>query len=187
MTEPKHHRKHILSVLVENHQGVLAKIASLIAAKGYNIDSLSVAETLDPTVSRMTLSLHGDEWVIEQAVKQLHRLIDVIKVIDLTDEEHIGREMVFVRVNAEPVSRAEILRINEIFRGRIVDVTPTSYTLELTGEEKKIAAVLELLQPFGIQEIVRSGTLAIARGSKSLPKREEARVRMAGRKPAVGE
>jgi acetolactate synthase-1/3 small subunit len=135
----------------------------------------------------MTLSLQGDEWVIEQAVKQLHRLIDVIKVIDLTDEEHIGREMVFVRVNAEPVNRAEILRINEIFRGRIVDVTPTSYTLELTGEEKKIAAVLELLQPFGIQEIVRSGTLAIARGSKSLPKRDEARLRVAGRKPAVGE
>jgi acetolactate synthase-1/3 small subunit len=187
MTDPKHYRKHIVSVLVENHQGVLARIASLIAAKGYNIDSLSVAETLDPSVSRMTLSLHGDEWVIEQAVKQLHRLIDVIKVIDLTDEEHIGREMVFVRVNAEPVNRAEILRINEIFRGRIVDVTPTSYTLELTGEEKKIGAVLELLQPFGIQEIVRSGTLAIARGSKSLPKREEARVRVAGRKQAVGE
>jgi acetolactate synthase-1/3 small subunit len=136
---------------VENHQGVLARLASLIAAKGYNIDSLSVAETLDPTVSRMTLSLHGDEWVIEQAVKQLHRLIDVIKVIDLTDEEHIGREMVFVRVNAEPANRAEILRINEIFRGRIVDVTPTSYTLELTGEAKKVGAVLELLQPFGIK------------------------------------
>ncbi len=187
MTEPKHHRKHILSVLVENHQGVLAKIASLIAAKGYNIDSLSVAETLDPTVSRMTLSLHGDEWVIEQAVKQLHRLIDVIKVNDLTDEEHIGREMVFVRVNAEPANRAEILRINEIFRGRIVDVTSSSYTLELTGEEKKIAAVLELLQPFGIQEIVRSGTLAIARGSKSLSKRDDARARVAGRKAAVGE
>jgi acetolactate synthase-1/3 small subunit len=187
MTDTKQHRKHILSVLVENHQGVLARIASLIAAKGYNIDSLSVAETLDPSVSRMTLSLQGDEWVIEQAVKQLHRLIDVIKVMDLTDEEHIGREMVFVRVNAESSNRAEILRINEIFRGRIVDVTPTSYTLELTGEEKKIAAVLELLQPFGIQEVVRSGTLAIARGSKSLPKRDEARVRMAGRKPAVGE
>jgi len=187
MTDAKHHRKHILSVLVENRQGVLAKIASLIAAKGYNIDSLSVAETLDPTVSRMTLSVHGDEWVIEQAVKQLHRLIDVIKVIDLTDEEHIGREMVFVRVNAEPANRAEILRINEIFRGRIVDVTPSSYTLELTGEEKKIGAVLELLQPFGIQEIVRSGTLAVARGSKSLPKRDDARVRPAGRKAAVGE
>lgn len=187
MTDPKHYRKHILSVLVENRQGVLAKIASLIAAKGYNIDSLSVAETLDPSVSRMTLSLHGDEWVIEQAAKQLHRLIDVIKVMDLTDEEHIGREMVFVRVNAEPANRAEILRINEIFRGRIVDVTPTSYTLELTGEEKKVGAVLELLQPFGIQEIVRSGTLAIARGSKSLPRRDEARMRVAGRKQATAD
>jgi acetolactate synthase I/III small subunit len=187
MTDPKHYRKHTLSVLVENHQGVLAKIASLIAAKGYNIDSLSVAETLDPSVSRMTLAVHGDEWVIEQAVKQLHRLIDVIKVVDLTDEEHIGREMVFVRVNAEPANRAEILRINEIFRGRIVDVTPTSYTLEITGEEKKVAAMLELLQPFGIQEIVRSGTLAIARGSKSLPRREEARMRGAGRKPLAAD
>jgi acetolactate synthase-1/3 small subunit len=187
MTEPKHYRKHTLSILVENHQGVLAKIASLIAAKGYNIDSLSVAETLDPSISRMTIGVHGDEWVIEQAVKQLHRLIDVIKVIDLTDEEHIGREMVFVRVNAEPANRAEILRINEIFRGRIVDVTPTSYTLEITGEVKKVTAVLELLQPFGIQEIVRSGTLAIARGSKSLPKREEARVRVAGRKPGAAD
>jgi acetolactate synthase-1/3 small subunit len=187
MTDVKHYRKHILAVLVENHQGVLARIASMIAAKGYNIDSLSVAETLDPSVSRMTLSLHGDEWVIEQAVKQFHRLIDVIKVIDLTDEEHIGREMVFVRVNAEAASRAEILRINEIFRGRIVDVTPTSYTLEVTGEQKKVAAMLELLQPFGIQEIVRSGTLAIARGSKSLPKREESRVRVVGRKQAMND
>ena len=185
MTDPKHYRKHILSLLVENHQGILAKLASLIAAKGYNIDSLSVAETLDPSISRMTLAVHGDEWVIEQAVKQFHRLIDVIKVTDLTDEEHIGREMVFVRVNAEPANRAEILRINEIFRGRIVDVTPTSYTVEITGEEKKIAAVLELLQPFGIQEIVRSGMLAIARGSKSPPKREESRVRVAGRKPVA--
>jgi acetolactate synthase-1/3 small subunit len=187
MTDPKHYRKHTLAILVENHQGVLAKIASLIAAKGYNIDSLSVAETLDPSISRMTIAVHGDEWVIEQAVKQLHRLIDVIKVIDLTDEEHIGREMVFVRVNAEPANRAEILRINEIFRGRIVDVTPTSYTLEMTGEEKKVAAVLELLQPFGIQEIVRSGTLAIARGSKSLPKREEGKSRVVGRKPAAAD
>jgi acetolactate synthase-1/3 small subunit len=182
MTEPRHHRKHILSVLVENHQGVLARIAALIAAKGYNIDSLSVAETLDPSVSRMTLSLQGDEWVIEQAVKQLHRLIDVIKVTDLTDEAHVGREMIFIRVNTEPVNRAEILRIVEIFRGRVVDVTPTTYTLEITGESGKIEAVLELLQPFGIQEIVRSGTLAIARGSKSLSKREEVRLRAVGRK-----
>jgi acetolactate synthase-1/3 small subunit len=183
MTETKHFRRHILSILVENHTGVLAKIAALIAAKGYNIDSLSVAETLDPSVSRMTLSLHGDEWVIEQAVKQLHRLIDVITVRDLTDEAHVGREMLFVRVNAEPGNRAEILRISEIFRGRIVDVTPTTYTVEVSGEASKVDAFLELLEPFGIQEIVRSGTLAIARGSKSLPKRDEGRARPAGKKP----
>jgi acetolactate synthase-1/3 small subunit len=187
MTDPRHYRKHILSVLVENHQGVLAKIASLIAAKGYNIDSLSVAETLDPTVSRMTFSLHGDEWVIEQAVKQLHRLIDVIKVVDLTDEQHVGREMIFIRVNAEPANRAEILRITEIFRGRIVDVTPSSYTVEVTGEASKVSALLELLQPFGIQEVVRSGTLAIARGSKSLPKRDEGRLKVASRKHALSD
>ena len=187
MTDPKHYRKHTLSILVENRQGVLAKIASMIAAKGYNIDSLSVAETLDPSVSRMTISLHGDEWVIEQAVKQLHRLIDVIKVVDLTDEEHVSREMVFIRVSAEPQNRAEILRISEIFRGRIVDVTPTTYTLEITGETRKVAAVLELLQPFGVQEIVRSGTLAIARGSKTLSRREEGRLRVVGRKQALME
>jgi acetolactate synthase I/III small subunit len=184
MTDARNYRKHTVSILVENRQGVLAKIASMIAAKGYNIDSLSVAETLDPSISRMTIGLHGDEWVIEQAVKQFHRLIDVIKVTDLTDEEHIGREMLFVRVNAEPANRAEILRINEIFRGRIVDVTPASYTLEITGEEKKVAAVLELLQPFGIQEIVRSGTLAIPRGSKSLSRREEGKIRAVSRKTA---
>ncbi len=187
MTDPKNYRKHVLSVLVENHQGVLAKIAALIAAKGYNIDSLSVAETTDPSVSRMTMAVRGDEWVMEQVVKQLHRLIDVIKVIDLTDEEHVGREMMFIRVNAEPANRAEILRITEIFRGRIVDVTPNSYTIEMTGEEKKLAGVLELLQPFGVQEIVRSGVLAIARGSKVAGKRDEGRLRLAQRKQAVGE
>jgi acetolactate synthase-1/3 small subunit len=188
MTDPKNYRKHVLSVLVENHQGVLAKIAALIAAKGYNIDSLSVAETLDPSVSRMTLAVHGDEWVLEQVVKQLHRLIDVIKVTDLTDEEHVGREMMFIRVNAsEPANRAEILRITEIFRGRIVDVTPNSYTIEMTGEEKKLEGVLELLQPFGIQEVVRSGVLAIARGSKAAGRRDEGRLRLAQRKQAVGE
>ena len=187
MTDPKHYRTHTLSLLVENRQGVLAKIASLIAAKGYNIDSLSVAETMDPSVSRMTMSVRGDEWVMEQVVKQFHRIIDVIKVMDLTDEEHVGREMIFIRVNAEPANRAEILRTAEIFRGRIVDVTPTTYTLEITGEKGKIQAVLELLQPFGIQEIVRSGTLALARGSKSITKREEVKLRLASRKQGPGE
>jgi len=187
MTDPKHYRKHTLSLLVENHQGVLAKIASLIAAKGYNIDSLSVAETLDESISRMTMSVRGDEWVMEQVVKQFHRIIDVIKVVDLTDEPHVNREMIFIRVNAEPANRAEILRITEIFRGRIVDVTPMTYTLEITGESGKIEAVLELLQPVGVQEIVRSGTLAIARGSKTISKRDETKLRLAGRKQAVAE
>jgi len=187
MTDPKHYRKHTLSLLVENHQGVLAKIAFLIAAKGYNIDSLSVAETLDESISRMTMSVRGDEWVMEQVVKQFHRIIDVIKVVDLTDEPHVNREMIFIRVNAEPANRAEILRITEIFRGRIVDVTPMTYTLEITGESGKIEAVLELLQPFGVQEIVRSGTLAIARGSKTISKRDETKLRLAGRKQAVAE
>jgi acetolactate synthase-1/3 small subunit len=187
MTDPKHYRKHTLSLLVENHQGVLARIASLIAAKGYNIDSLSVAETLDESVSRMTMSVRGDESVMEQVVKQFHRIIDVIKVVDLTDEPHVNREMIFVRVHAEPANRAEILRITEIFRGRIVDVTPLSYTLEITGESGKIEAMLELLQPFGVQEIVRSGTLAIARGSKTITKRDETKLRLASRKQAVAE
>jgi acetolactate synthase-1/3 small subunit len=135
----------------------------------------------------MTLSVRGDEWVMEQVVKQLNRLIDVIKVADLTDEEHVGREMIFIRVNAEPVNRAEILRIAEIFRGRVVDVTPVTYTLEVTGEEDKIRAILELLQPFGIQEIVRSGILAIARSSKTVTKREEGKLRLASRKMALAE
>jgi acetolactate synthase-1/3 small subunit len=135
----------------------------------------------------MTLAVRGDEWVMEQVVKQLHRIIDVIKVMDLTDEEHVGREMIFIRVNAEPVNRAEILRIAEIFRGRIVDVTPMTYTIEVTGEEGKIQAILELLQPFGVQEIVRSGKLAIARGSKTITKRDEGKLRLAGRKQAGAE
>ena len=184
MTDPKHYRKHILSLLVENHQGVLAKIASLIAAKGYNIDSLSVAETLDPSISRMTLAVDGDEWVIEQAVKQFHRLIDVIKVTDLTDEEHIGREMVFVRVM--PSRRIEArscgsTRSSAADRGRDPGEL---HDRDYRGREE-IGAFLELLQPFGIQEIVRSGTLAIARGSKSPPKREESRMRVASRKPVA--
>lgn len=171
-------KRHTITMLVENRTGVLARISSLIAAKGYNIDSLSVGETLDPTVSRMTLVVRGDEWVLEQAVKQLQRLIDVIKVIDLTDEEHVSREMLLIRVNAEPVHRAEVLRIADIFRAKIVDVTPLSYVLEATGDEGKMGALIELLRPFGIQEIVRTGKVAIARGSKSLSKRDEQKLRL---------
>ena len=173
-------RAHTLTLQVENRLGVLARIAGLIAAKGYNIDSLSVAETLDPTVSQITLVVHGTESAIEQTVKQLNRLVDVIKVIDLTDEAHVEREMVLIRVNAEPANRAEALRTADIFRAKVVDVTPRAYVFEVTGDEEKIEAFIELLRPLGIQEVVRTGKVAIARGSKAVTRREA----RAARRPA---
>jgi acetolactate synthase-1/3 small subunit len=160
-------RKHTISVLVENRFGVLSRVAGLFSARGYNIESLSVGETLDPAVSRMTLVVTGDEFVIEQVTKQLHKLIDVIKVSDLTDDSHVERELVLIRVNAEPQHRAEILRTVDIFRAKVVDVTPISFILEATGDEAKTDALIELLRPMGIQEIVRTGKVAIARGPKT--------------------
>ena len=169
-------RKHTIAVLVENKFGVLSRVAGLFSARGYNIESLSVGETLDPSMSRMTLVVRGDEFVIEQVTKQLHKLIDVIKVSDLTEENHVEREMILVRVNAEPAYRAEILRIADIFRAKVVDVTPLTYTLEATGEESKTVALLDLLRPFGIQELVRTGKIAIARSPKTKVKKVEERV-----------
>src|SRR3990167_5778043 len=160
-------QKHTIAVLVENRFGVLSRVAGLFSARGYNIESLSVGETLDPTVSRMTLVVRGDAFVIEQVIKQPHKLIDVIKVTDLTEENHVEREMILVKVNAEPTSRSEILRIADIFRAKVVDVTPATYTLEATGDESKVTAIVELLRPFGIQELVRTGKVAIARGAKT--------------------
>ncbi len=169
-------RKHTIAVLVENRFGVLSRVAGLFSARGYNIESLSVGETLDPTVSRMTLVVRGDEFVIEQCIKQLHKLIDIIKVTDLTEENHVEREMMLVKVNAEPAFRAEILRIADIFRAKVVDVTPATYTLEATGDESKVTAIVELLRPFGIQELVRTGKVAIARGPKSRVRKAEERL-----------
>jgi acetolactate synthase-1/3 small subunit len=154
-------KKHTIAVLVENRFGVLSRVAGLFSARGYNIESLSVGETLDPAVSRMTLVVRGDAFVIEQVMKQLHKLIDV------------EREMLHVRVNAEPSARAEILRIADIFRAKVIDVTAASYTLEVTGEESKIEAMLELLRAFGIQEVVRTGKVAIARSPKARLRRVE--------------
>jgi acetolactate synthase-1/3 small subunit len=169
-------KKHTIAVLVENRFGVLSRVAGLFSARGYNIESLSVGETLDPTVSRMTLVVHGDEFVIEQVIKQLHKLIDVIKVIDLTHENHVERELVLVRINAESQHRAEILRTADIFRAKVVDVTPMTLTLEVTGDESKLDAIIELLKPMGIQELVRTGKVAIARGSKTARRRTEERL-----------
>lgn len=166
-------QRHILALLVENRIGVLAKIAGLIAAKGYNMDSVSVGETMDNSVSRVTLVVHGDDWVMEQMVKQLNRVVDVIKVVDLTEEDFIEREMILVRVNADSPDRAEILRIADIFRAKVVDLTHRTYTLEVTGAEDKIQALLELLRPFGIKELVRTGRIAIGRANKSLPRKPE--------------
>src|SRR5688572_18602114 len=164
MGEP---RKHTIAILVENKFGVLSRVAGLFSARGYNIESLSVGETLDPNVSRMTIVVRGDEFVIEQVMKQLHKLIDVIKVSDLTDDNHVERELVLIRVNAEPQHREEILRTADIFRARVVDVTQATFVLEVTGDEGKIEALIELLKPMGIQEVVRTGKVAIARGPKT--------------------
>lgn len=169
-------RRHTITLLVENRSGVLSRVAGLFSGRGYNIDSLSVGETLDPTVSRMTIVVRATRAVIAQVIKQLHKLIDVIKVIDLTDEEHVSREMLLLRVSADPATRAEILRIADIFRAKIVDVTPLSYALEVTGDESKIGAIVELLRPFGIQELVRTGKVAIARGTKTLSRKDQARL-----------
>jgi acetolactate synthase I/III small subunit len=166
-------RKHTIAVLVENKFGVLSRVAGLFSARGYNIESLSVGETLDPTVSRMTLVVRGDAFIIEQVIKQLHKLIDVIKVTDLSEEDHVEREMLLLKVNAEPTARAEILRVADIFRAKVVDVTPTTYSLEVTGEEGKIEAIIDLLRPFGIQEIVRTGKVAIARSPKTRVRKVE--------------
>ena len=157
--------RHIFSVLVENRFGVLARIAGLFSGRGYNIDSLNVAETDDPGVSHMTIVTHGDAQIIEQIYKHLNKLIDVIKVTDLTAENHVERELVLIKMNASPNRRGEILQIMEIFRARTVDVSPATLTIEVTGDEGKLKAVIDMLRPYGIQELVRTGKIAIMRGA----------------------
>lgn len=159
--------KHIISVLVDNEPGVLSRISGLFSGRGFNIESLNVAETLDPTISRMTLVTRGNEQIIEQIMKQLNKLVNVIKVQDLTGTDYVDREMVLIKVSAQASTRAEVLRIVDIFRGRVVDVSPKSFTLEITGDEKKIQAVIDLLVPLGIMEIVRTGKVAISRVKKN--------------------
>ena len=159
---------HTIAVLVENKFGVLAKVASLFSARGYNIDSLSVGVTQDPTVSRITLVTRGDERVLEQIRKQLSKLIDTIKVMDMVKEDTVQREMMLVKVSAPRTARAEILQIVEVFRARIVDLSAETLIIELTGDDGKIGAFLELLAPFGIKEIARTGKAALSRGPRTL-------------------
>jgi len=156
--------RHTISVLVENKFGVLARVAGLFSGRGFNIDSLSVAETQDPSASRMTIVTRGDDQIVEQILKQLNKLVAVIKVVNLTGAETVDRELVLIKVNAEPETKAEVLRLVDIFRAKIVDVAPRCYTIEMTGDEEKINALIQLLKPIGIREVVRTGRVAIARG-----------------------
>jgi len=155
--------RHTISLLVENKFGVLSRISGLFSGRGYNIESLSVGETIDPQISVMTIVTSGDDQIIEQITKQLNKLIDVIKVMDMTEFDHVEREMVLIKLEPKPQDRAEVLRLTEIFRGRVVDSSKTTYTVEITGDEKKIAAFVELMKPVGIKEFVRTGKIAIAR------------------------
>ena len=158
--------KHTISVLVENEFGVLSRVVGLFSGRGFNIDSLSVAPTNDESISRMTIVTRGDEQILEQISKQLNKLIDVIKVIDFNEASAVEREMALIKVAAEDESRAEVLRIVDIFRAKIIDVTPKSYTIEATGSPLKIDGILELLRPLGLKELVRTGSVAIGRGAK---------------------
>jgi acetolactate synthase-1/3 small subunit len=155
--------EHIISVMVENKFGVLSRVAGLFSGRGFNIESLSVAPSLDPTMSMMTIVTSGDDRIIEQIVKQLNKLIDVIKVVDLNESEFVSRETALIKVHTKAEDRAEALRITDIFRANVIDSTPSSYTIEVTGDTKKIEAIINLLQPLGIKEIVRTGRIAIAR------------------------
>ncbi|MCX7991679.1 MAG: acetolactate synthase small subunit [Proteobacteria bacterium] len=158
---------HILSLLVENKFGVLSRVAGLFSGRGFNIESISIAPTLDPSVSQMTIITSGDDRVIEQITKQLNKTIDVIKVSDFSDQDYILREVALIKVSARGADREEALRITNIFRAKIIDSSPTTYTIEVTGDEKKIEAIVNLLRPLGIKELVRSGPIAILREEKN--------------------
>ena len=160
--------RHTISVLVENEFGVLSRVSGLFSGRGFNIESLCVAETIDPQISRMTIVTCGNEKILEQIEKQLNKLINVIKVVDHSCGESVERELVLIKVCAEPEARAEVLRIVDIFRGKVVDVAPKTYTVEVTGSEGKIAAIIEMLKPLGIKEIARTGKIAMGRGGKTL-------------------
>ncbi|MBT9142307.1 MAG: putative acetolactate synthase small subunit [Dehalococcoidia bacterium] len=158
--------KYILAILVENKPGVLVRVAGLFARRGFNIESLAVGKTVDPTVSRMTIEVKADEKTLEQVVKQLNKLINILRISNLTHEPSVNRELVMIKVNASPANRAEIQQIVETFRAKIVDVSLQSVIIEITGNEEKLEAILLLLSHYGILETVRTGKIALLRGSK---------------------
>lgn len=159
-------KKHIISVLVENHFGVLAHVSGLFSARGFNIDNLSVGETENPDASRMTIVVSGDERVLEQVTKQLNKLIDVIKVVDITSENFVERELLLIKIAVTSSNRPNVMQIIDIFKAKVVDVGPESLTAEVTGGEGKITAAIEMLRPFGIKEMARTGKVAMLREFK---------------------
>ena len=160
--------RHILSLLLENESGALSRVAGLFSARAFNIESLTVAVTEDPSVSRMTIVTIGSEDIIEQITKQLNKLIDVIKVVDLNDSNHIERELMLIKISAEGDDREEVKRLVEIFRGRIIDVTEKTFTIEMTGSGDKLNAFVEASNAKLIKEVVRTGVSGIARGDKAI-------------------
>lgn len=159
-------RKHTLSVTVENQPGVLTRVTTLFRRRGYNIDSLTVGATENPSLSRITIVVAGDESIIEQVTKQLYKLVDVTKIVDITEEPYVERELVLVKVKADSAVRADIVQIVDIFRARIVDIGKNSLIIEATGDKGKINAIEDSLRPFGIIELVRTGKVAMVRGNK---------------------
>jgi acetolactate synthase I/III small subunit len=155
--------RHTISVVVENKFGALTRIAGLFSGRGFNIDTLNVAPTQDPTISRMTIVTRGDDATLEQIVKQLNKLVDVLKVIDFRADEYIDRELVLAKVSVNSQTRTEVMQIADIFRGKIVDVQQNSLTIEVTGNESKVEKFIELMVPFGLLDLTRTGKLALAR------------------------
>jgi acetolactate synthase-1/3 small subunit len=160
--------RHIISILLENESGALSRVAGLFSARAYNIESLTVAPTDDPSLSRMTLVTTGTDEIVEQVCKQLNKLVDVVKMVDLTGAEHVERELILIKVKAEGEARDEVKRLVDIFHGQIIDLTDSTYTLEVTGDSEKIDAVLKALEHITIVEVVRSGKLGIGRGASGL-------------------
>ena len=158
--------RHTISLLVDNKSGVLSRVAGLFSARGFNIESLNVAPTHDPETSRITLVTTGDDYIIQQIIKRFNNMVNVIKVTDLTEIKRVEREMVLIKVDAPIDCRAELLRMSDIFRAKVVDVSQKTYTLEITGDLEKVNAFIEMLTPFGIKEIARTGTVAMIREKK---------------------
>lgn len=166
--------EHIISVLVENKFGVLARVAGLFSARGYNIESLSVAPTLDPTTSLITIVTVGDDRIIEQIMKQLNKVVEVLKVVDLTETHFLDRETALIKIHTRPEHRDEAIRITDIFRAKIVDSSASTYTIEITGDVEKVEALISMLKPLGIKDLVRTGRIGISRETTrtASPRRE---------------